>query len=206
VCPLIDPSDLLGAKSVTEEYEALRKKELKGIKIGMLHGRMSSADKEKAMADFLARKTKALVSTSVIEVGVDVPNATVMCIEGAERFGLSQLHQFRGRVGRGGDASYCFLLPGMLPPPVRNRLEAVVKHADGFALAEKDLELRGPGDVLGTTQSGFPELAFASLADVALITDAKAAAEELLAADPELTKSPILKASLKDAAEAAHLE
>jgi len=184
----------------------LRKKELKGLKIGMLHGKMKSAEKEKVMADFLAKKLNALVSTSVIEVGVDVPNATVMCIEGAERFGLSQLHQFRGRVGRGAHRSYCFLLPSSLGPQVKTRLDAVVRHSDGFALAEKDLEIRGPGDVLGTAQSGFPELAFASLADASLIADAKEAAEEILAADPDLKTNPALRASLREAAEEAHLE
>jgi ATP-dependent DNA helicase RecG len=206
VCPLIDPSDLLGAASVTEEFEKLRKKELKGIKMGMLHGKMPSAEKEKVMADFLKKKIMALVSTSVVEVGVDVPNATVMCIEGAERFGLSQLHQFRGRVGRGEHASFCFLLPGTFSPQTRSRLHALVEHMDGFALAEKDLQLRGAGDLLGTAQSGFPELAFASLADTGLMADAKAAAEEILAADPELERSPALKESLKAAAKTAHLE
>ena len=206
VCPLIDPSDILGAASVTEEFELLRKNELKGIKVGMLHGKMSSAEKEKAMADFLARKTKVLVSTSVVEVGVDVPNATVMCIEGAERFGLSQLHQFRGRIGRGEHRSYCFLLPGSFSPTVKDRLMAVVHHNDGFTLAERDLAMRGPGDVLGTAQSGFPEFRLASFADLRLIADAKDAAEAILEDDPELERHDALRRELKVYAERAHLE
>ncbi len=206
VCPLIDPSDVLGAASVTEEFELLRKNELKGIRVGMLHGKLSSAEKEKAMADFLAQKTKVLVSTSVVEVGVDVPNATVMCIEGAERFGLSQLHQFRGRIGRGEHRSYCFLLPGSFSPTVKDRLMAVVHHNDGFALAERDLAMRGPGDVLGTAQSGFPEFRIASFGDVRLIGDAKEAAEGILSEDPTLEHHPALKRELKEHAERAHLE
>ena len=206
VCPLIDPSDVLGAASVTEEFELLRKNELKGIKVGMLHGKMSSAEKEKAMADFLTQKIKVLVSTSVVEVGVDVPNATVMCIEGAERFGLSQLHQFRGRIGRGEHRSYCFLLPGSFSPTVKDRLMAVVHHNDGFTLAERDLSMRGPGDVLGTAQSGFPEFRLASFADLRLIADAKDAAEAILADDPELERHDALRRELKVYAERAHIE
>ncbi len=206
VCPLIDPSDMLGAASVTEEFKLLKKHELKGITIGMLHGKMSSPEKEKAMADFLARRTKVLVSTSVVEVGVDVPNATVMCIEGAERFGLSQLHQFRGRIGRAEHRSYCFLLPGSFSPTVKERLMAVVHHKDGFSLAERDLTMRGPGDVLGTAQSGFPEFRLASFADTRLISEAKEAAEMILADDPELKQHAALKRELKQYAERAHLE
>lgn len=206
VCPLIDPSDVLGVASVTDEYEKLRKKELLGISVGMLHGKMTAPEKERAMADFLEKKTMALVSTSVVEVGVDIPNASVMCIEGAERFGLAQLHQFRGRVGRGAHQSYCYLLPTSASPGVKARLNAVVKHDDGFSLAEKDLELRGPGDVLGTAQSGYPEFRMASFADAALIADAKEAAEAILAEDPMLEAHQGLRRDLKQAAEEAHLE
>jgi ATP-dependent DNA helicase RecG len=206
VCPLIDPSDTLGAASVTEEFENLRKGELKGVKLGMLHGKLSSDEKEKVMKDFLAKRVMVLVSTSVVEVGVDVPNASVMCIEGAERFGLSQLHQFRGRIGRGAHKSYCFLLPGSFSATTRERLGAVVKHKDGFSLAEKDLQLRGPGDMLGTAQSGFPEFLMASFGDARLITDAKEAAEAILAEDPELERHPALKRDVKAAAERVHLE
>ncbi|HSD12918.1 MAG TPA: ATP-dependent DNA helicase RecG [Patescibacteria group bacterium] len=206
VCPLIDPSDALGAASVTEEYEGLRRKELKGVPMGMLHGKLSAAEKEKVMDDFLARRIMVLVSTSVVEVGVDVPNATVMCIEGAERFGLSQLHQFRGRIGRGEHRSFCFLLPGSLTAAVKERLAAVVRHKDGFALAEKDLELRGPGDLLGTAQSGFPEFMSAALGDMAVIASAREAAAEILAADPELTRHAGLRQALRAEVEEAHLE
>jgi ATP-dependent DNA helicase RecG len=206
VCPLIDPSDMLGAASVTEEFENLRKGELKGVKLGMLHGKLSSDEKEKVMADFLAKKIMVLVSTSVVEVGVDVPNATVMCIEGAERFGLSQLHQFRGRVGRGEHKSFCFLLPGAFSKSTQDRLGALVKFSDGFSLAEKDLQLRGPGDMLGTAQSGFPEFLMTSFGDARLVSDAKAAAESILAEDPELERHAGLKRDLKQAAERVHLE
>jgi ATP-dependent DNA helicase RecG len=206
VCPLIDPSDLLGAASVTEEFERLRAEDLSGIPMGMLHGKLSSAEKEAVMRDFLDRKLMVLVSTSVIEVGVDVPNASVMAIEGAERFGLSQLHQFRGRVGRGDAQSYCFLLPGTMSLGVKTRLEAVVRHADGFTLAEKDLELRGPGDLLGVEQSGFPALRMATFGDARLIADAKDAAAHILAVDPELLAHPDLKRYVAISAEKAHLE
>ncbi len=206
VCPLIDPSDALGAASVTEEYENLRKRELKGIPMGMLHGKLSAEEKEKVMADFLASKIMVLVSTSVVEVGVDVPNATVMCIEGAERFGLSQLHQFRGRIGRGEHPSYCFLLPSSFSPSVKERMSAVVRHKDGFSLAEKDLQMRGPGDMLGTAQSGFPEFLMAAFGDAMLIADAKEAAEALLEEDPELVRHEALRKDLRAAAERVHLE
>lgn len=206
VCPLIDPSDTLGVASVTEEYDRLRNAEFKGLTIGILHGKMKSTEKEKAMTDFLAGKTQVLVSTSVVEVGVDVPNATVMCIDGAERFGLAQLHQFRGRVGRGAHRSYCYLMPTSLTAGVKSRLQAVVEHEDGFTLAEKDLEMRGPGDVLGTAQSGFPEFKLASFSDARLIADAKEAAEAILKEDPDLKRHVGLRAGLKAAAEEAHLE
>jgi ATP-dependent DNA helicase RecG len=206
VCPLIDPSDVLGIASVTDEIEKLRSGELAGIPLGMMHGKLSSAEKEKAMADFLEKRTMVLVSTSVVEVGVDVPNATVMCIEGAERFGLAQLHQFRGRVGRSGHGSFCYLLPTSMSPGVKTRLGAVVKYDDGFSLAEKDLEMRGPGDVLGTVQSGIPDFRMASFADAPLIADARAAADYILESDPDLKAHAGLRAELKIAAEQAHLE
>jgi ATP-dependent DNA helicase RecG len=147
-----------------------------------------------------------LISTSVVEVGVDVPNATVMCIEGAERFGLSQLHQFRGRIGRGEYPSYCFLLPGALTAAVKDRLMAVVRHKDGFALAERDLEMRGPGDLLGTAQSGFPEFMTVALGDMDVIASAREAAASILAADPDLSRHPELARSLRAGIEEAHLE
>ncbi len=206
ICPLVDPSDTFGSVSVSEEYERLGSGELKGIPLAMLHGRMSAADKEKVMSDFLERRSMVLISTSVVEVGVDVPNATVICIEGAERFGLAQLHQFRGRVGRGEADSRCFLLPGSTSPEALERLRAVAEAADGFALAEKDLAMRGPGDLLGTAQSGFPPLRLASLLDSELIRLARQTAEALLADDPELRSDPELRRLMPVPEEQVHLE
>lgn len=206
VCPLIDQSDVLEVTSVTEESEKLRQGELKGIPMEVLHGRMKPAEKEGVMERFLAVETKVLVTTSVVEVGVDVPNATVMCIEGAERFGLAQLHQFRGRIGRGTHESFCFLFPTSMSAAVKERLKAVVRHKDGFALAEKDLEMRGPGEILGVAQSGFPELQAASLGDVSLIRDAREAAESILDEDPELSRYPDILGQVERRLKAAHLE
>jgi ATP-dependent DNA helicase RecG len=149
---------------------------------------MKSRDKDAVMTDFRDRCYDVLVSTSVIEVGIDVPNATVMLIEGADRFGLAQLHQFRGRVGRGGALSYCLLLAEEGSPDGEQRLETMVASDDGFLLAEKDLELRGPGDFIGTRQSGLPEMQWLDgVFDTRLLDRARRAAEALLAADPQLT-------------------
>jgi ATP-dependent DNA helicase RecG len=145
------------------------------------------------------------VSTSVIEVGVDMPNASVMCIEGAERFGLAQLHQFRGRVGRGEHPSWCFLLPGE-GADGDQRLKAMTRIADGFTLAEKDLEMRGPGDVLGVAQSGRAPFSMVSFGDVDLISRAREAAKEILDEDPELERHPALRGAMRRAADEAHLE
>jgi ATP-dependent DNA helicase RecG len=206
VCPLIDPSDSLGSVSVMEEYECLSHGEFAGIPMAALHGKMTSEEKERVMRDFLDRRTLILVSTSVVEVGVDVPNASVMCIEGAERFGLSQLHQFRGRVGRSEHQSFCLLFPNSLSPATAERLGAIVATNDGFILAEKDLELRGPGDLLGKVQSGFPPFRVASLGDAVLIKEARQAAEAVLAADPELERHPLLRDNLEAVRAEVHLE
>jgi len=206
VCPLIDPSDSLGAVSVMEEYERLRRGEFAGIPMAALHGKMASEEKERVMRDFLDRRTMILVSTSVVEVGVDVPNASVMCIEGAERFGLSQLHQFRGRVGRSERQSYCLLFPNSLSPATAERLKVIVSTNDGFILAEKDLVLRGPGDLLGKVQSGFPPFRVASLGDAVLIKEARQAAEAVLTADPELDRHPLLREYLEAVRGGVHLE
>ncbi|MFA6604240.1 MAG: ATP-dependent DNA helicase RecG [Patescibacteria group bacterium] len=183
VCPLIDPSDAHGSVSVAEAYERLIRTDLPGVPAAMLHGKLPAEEKERIMAEFLAGRTKVLVSTSVIEVGIDVPNATMMCIEGAERFGLSQLHQFRGRVGRGEHQSHCLLLPGDASPEALERLAALAATSDGFILADKDLKMRGPGDLLGTAQSGFPTFHLASFSDLEMIRDARTAADELLLAE-----------------------
>jgi len=209
ICPLIDESDRLGVKSVKAEHAKLDKEIFPDLKIGLLHGKLKAAEKEKVMEDFLANKTHILVSTSVIEVGVDVPNATLMIIEGAERFGLASLHQFRGRVGRGQHQSYCFLFPsneGGANPKTSERLEALTKYHDGFSLAKIDLKLRGAGELYGTGQSGFPELQIATLFDYDNIKKAQAEASALINEDPDLKKYPLLKEKLGEWENLVHLE
>ena len=152
----------------------------------LLHGRLSTTEKDAAMADFRDRRADILVSTAVIEVGIDVPNATVMVIEGADRFGLAQLHQFRGRVGRGTHASYCFLLSEAEGDAARERVSLLEGTADGFELAEADLRMRGPGEYFGTRQSGLPDLRVAKLTDQALLLQARNWAERMLDRDPNL--------------------
>jgi ATP-dependent DNA helicase RecG len=188
ICPLVEASDAIEAKAAVEEAERLSLEVFPELRIATLHGRMKSRDKDAVMTDFRDRRYDVLVSTSVIEVGIDVPNATVMLIEGADRFGLAQLHQFRGRVGRGGALSYCLLLAEEGSPDGEQRLETMVASDDGFLLAEKDLELRGPGDFIGTRQSGLPEMQWLDgVFDTRLLDRARRAAEALLAGDPELT-------------------
>ncbi len=187
ICPLVEESEVLQAKSATEEYERLRAGELASLRLGLLHGRMRPAEKDAIMRAFRDHEFDVLVSTAVVEVGVDVPNATVMLIEGAERFGLAQLHQFRGRVGRGGQPSVCILLSELPDPGASERLRAVVDTTNGLVLAEHDLRLRGPGDYFGVRQSGMPELKVAKLDDAPLVEGARAAATAILSVDPELT-------------------
>jgi ATP-dependent DNA helicase RecG len=209
ICPLIDESDRLGIKSVKTEHAKLDQEIFPDLKVGLLHGRLKAAEKEQVMADFLANKTQILVATSVIEVGVDVPNATLMIIEGAERFGLASLHQFRGRVGRSAYQSYCFLFPGseeISNPKALERLEALTKYQDGLALAKIDLKLRGAGELYGTGQSGFPELQIASLFDYDNIKKAQAEASALISRDPELENYPLLKQKLGEWENQVHLE
>ena len=189
ICPLVEESDASESKAVIAETERLRNDVFPDLRVAMLHGRMSGRDKERAMSEFHARESDILVSTSVIEVGIDVPNATVMMIEGADRFGLAQLHQFRGRVGRGGSRSYCLLLADDVSAEGDARLQMMEDSNDGFALAEKDLELRGPGDFIGTRQSGLPELSWLARGlDVRVLTLAHESAEDLLARDPHLVQ------------------
>jgi ATP-dependent DNA helicase RecG len=193
-------------KALKEEYERLSKEIFPDLRITMLHGKMKPAEKERIMLDFKKGEIDILLSTSVVEVGVDVPRATIMMIEGAERFGLSQLHQFRGRVGRSDMQSYCFLFttdPSMLN---RKRLKALVESNNGFELAEKDLEIRGPGSLYGTVQSGIPDMAMQGLSNIFLVEKTRAAAKEILEKDPELKNYPQLKERLKQFQSRIHFE
>lgn len=195
ICPLIEESDKLGVKSATAEYKKLSEQIFPNLKIGLLHGRMKPAEKEAVMQQFKDNQLQILVSTSVIEVGVDVPNATVMMIEGAERFGLAQLHQFRGRVGRSEHKSYCFLFsddPQILTNP---RLQALVESDNGFELAEKDLQIRGSGDLYGTKQSGY-DFKIANLTNLDLVQRTREYADHILSKDLELKSFPLLKQKL----------
>ena len=189
ICPLVEASEAVEAKAAVEEAERLSRDVFPELRIATLHGRMKARDKDAVMTAFHDHRYDLLVSTSVIEVGIDVPNATVMLIEGADRFGLAQLHQFRGRVGRGGSRSYCLLLAEEGSPDGEERLQTMVASDDGFLLAEKDLQLRGPGDFIGTRQSGLPEMPWLEgVFDTRLLDRARRAAEALLAADPDLTQ------------------
>ncbi|HET9731567.1 MAG TPA: ATP-dependent DNA helicase RecG [Acidimicrobiales bacterium] len=193
VCPLIEESERVQARSATEEYERLASGPLEGVRLGLLHGQMKASDKEAVMASFRAGETDVLVSTTVIEVGVDVPNATVMVIENADRFGMAQLHQLRGRVGRGAAQSWCYLLGEGATAEGESRLQAMVDSTDGFELAEVDLDLRGEGTILGTRQKGRNDLKLASLRrDRELVADARRAAIDVVERDPMLQASPLL--------------
>jgi ATP-dependent DNA helicase RecG len=191
ICPLVEESEQIEAKAATEEWERLRTEVFPDLRVALLHGRMRPAEKDRVMAEFRDREYDILVATAVIEVGIDIPNASIMLIEGANRFGLSQLHQFRGRVGRGAAQSYCILIAEDTSVNAQTRLEAMVETQDGFVLAQKDLEMRGPGEFLGTRQSGLPELQVAELADVRLLETARREAERTLADDPTLAAPPV---------------
>ena len=186
ICPLVEDSPNLEARAATAEYERLQAGDLAGLRIALLHGRMRSAEKDRVMREFRDGAHDVLVSTAVVEVGVDIPNASVMLIEGAERFGLAQLHQFRGRVGRGSRPSVCLLLTEEASETSLTRLQVMADSDSGLALAEHDLKLRGPGDYFGVRQSGFPELQVATLDDVGLVERARAAAEKVLERDAAL--------------------
>jgi ATP-dependent DNA helicase RecG (EC 3.6.1.-) len=188
VCPLIEESDSLEVRAATTEYEYLSKEVFPNLRLGLLHGQMHADDKEEVMRQFRAGELDILVSTTVVEVGIDVPKATVMLIEGAERFGLSQLHQLRGRVGRDKEQSYCILIPENLSPEASKRLQLMEKIHNGFALAEKDLELRGPGEFFGTHQSGLPDLRIAKLSNLRLLELARQEAIALSQSDPNLKR------------------
>jgi ATP-dependent DNA helicase RecG len=199
VCPLVEGSAKIEAKAATAEYERLAYEELAGLRLGLLHGQMASRDKEAVMDAFRAGDIDVLVATTVIEVGVDVPNATVMIIEDADRFGLSQLHQLRGRIGRGGGASYCFLFADPATTDAEARLAAMVASTDGFALAETDLDIRGAGEVFGERQAGFSDLKLGRIPrDAAVVMEARAVAERILDADPELEHHSQLREEVED--------
>jgi len=186
ICPLIEESENMEVKAAVAEHKRLSTETFPDLKLGLLHGRMKGADKEAVMHAFKDGDLDILVSTSVVEVGIDVPNATVMMVEAADRFGLSQLHQFRGRVGRGESQSYCMLMSDNPSEYGQERLKAIEELTDGFALAEKDLELRGPGEFFGTRQSGLPDLKMARLSDTKLLEMARREAVILFEKDPGL--------------------
>jgi ATP-dependent DNA helicase RecG len=190
ICPLVEESEAVQAKAAVEEYEHLAHDVFPDLRLGLLHGRMSSREKESVMQQFHAGELDILVSTPVIEVGIDVPNATVMLVESADRFGLSQLHQFRGRVGRGPEQSYCILLAENPSEIGKARLDLIEKTYNGFILAEEDLKLRGPGEFFGTRQSGLPDLKMARLSDVRWLELSRQEAIKLFQSDPEL-KDPL---------------
>ncbi len=219
ICPRIEPTNnerqtanneqLLKwneVKAVKEEYTKLSKKIFPDLKIGMLHGKMKTEEKEEIMRKFKQKETDILVSTSVIEVGIDIPNAGVMMIEGAERFGLAQLHQFRGRVGRAEHQSFCFLFTDSPAKKTFQRLKALMFSENGFDLAEQDLKIRGPGEVFGQRQSGIPDLVMDSLADISLVTKTRQAAKEILIEDPGLKKYPLLREKIQEFEKKVHLE
>jgi ATP-dependent DNA helicase RecG len=192
VYPLVEESDKLDVGAAVEAHEKLSKEILPNLRLALLHGRMTGNEKDEVMRAFASGEFDVLVSTSVIEVGIDVPNASLIIIEDAERFGLAQLHQFRGRVGRGQHKSFCALVSKSESADAEERLRALEATNNGFILAEKDLELRGPGDFLGTRQSGLPELRVAHLSDVVTLGLARASAQKLFAQDPYLNQYPAL--------------
>jgi ATP-dependent DNA helicase RecG len=194
VCPLIEESEKLQLETAVETYDTL-KEAFPELNVGLVHGRLKGDEKAAVMAAFEAGRIQLLVGTTVIEVGVDIPNATLMVIEHAERMGLSQLHQLRGRVGRGPRASACILLyQNPLTPTARDRLKVIYENQDGFEVARQDLRVRGPGELLGARQSGLPMLRFADLTtDVKLLEQARDVADKLLRDDPEAVQAHLAR-------------
>jgi ATP-dependent DNA helicase RecG len=211
ICPRIDEPDptkqlAMQAKSVKAEAELLRTKVFPEASIDILHSKMTPKDKEAAMDRFAKNESQILVATSVVEVGVNVPNATVILIEGAERFGLAQMHQLRGRVIRSTHQSYCFALPESYGPATKDRLKAFVDAKNGFELAEYDLTLRGAGELTGSRQWGVSDLAMEALKNMKLVEAARTEATALIKEDPHLTKHPVLAALARDTIEHVHPE
>jgi ATP-dependent DNA helicase RecG len=192
-------------KAVEDEHRRLSKEVFPDLRVAMLHGKMKPKEKERVMREFKNGWHDILVSTSVVEVGVDIPNASVMVIEGADRFGLAQLHQFRGRVGRAEHQSYCLLLASD-DGASRRRLLTLEKTDDGFKLAEADMKLRGPGQFFGLKQSGLPDLTMTALADAELIKKARLTARQIMKGDPDLKKHPQLREQLESVRSLAHSE
>jgi ATP-dependent DNA helicase RecG len=207
VFPLIDESETLSAKAATIEFAKLTERYKDQLRIGLMHGKLKSQEKDEVMEKFRDREFDILVCTTVIEVGVDVPNASVMVIENADRFGLAALHQLRGRVGRGAEQSYCFLVSDSRADATRQRLEILTQTNDGFVVAQKDLEIRGPGEFLGYRQSGLPDLVLADLVkDAKILEQARHAAIDLIKNDPELNNHASLKKMLVQKASTAESE
>jgi len=213
ICPRIEPSEnnendfqKLEIKAVKEEYEKLKNKVFPDLKVAMLHGRLKTKEKEFLMNQFKNNETNILVSTSVVEVGVDIPNATIMMIEGAERFGLAQLYQFRGRVGRGSHQSFCFLFTDLPSRTTQQRLQSIVTAQNGLELAEKDLAIRGPGEFLGESQTGMPDLAMKALQNPDLVKSSHETALEIFQPDQKLNSYPLLQEKLKNFSKEIHLE
>jgi len=199
ICPLIDESDKLGVKAVTEEYKRLSEKVFPNLKVGLLHGKLKTQAKEDVMKEMSENKINILVATSVIEVGVNIPNANVMIIESAERFGLAQLHQFRGRINRSTHQAYCYLFSDNINEKTFTRLKTLTECFDGFKLAEVDLKLRGSGNMSGTRQSGlFNNFRIANFNDVELIAETKKAADSISTNDPQLINYPEIKEAAKE--------
>ena len=187
VYPLVEESEILDLKSAVAEAKRLQTAVFATLKVGLLHGQMKFAEKDQVMMDFMEKRYDILVSTVVIEVGIDVPNATVMVVEHAERFGLSQLHQLRGRIGRGSEQSYCLLFGNPKTQESQERLKIMTKTCDGFQIAETDFRLRGPGEFFGTRQHGLPELRISNLVrDFAILKQARDDAFQIVSEDPRL--------------------
>jgi ATP-dependent DNA helicase RecG len=207
IFPLVEESKVLTElKAATEQHKHLSEKIFPDLKLALLHGKMKSNEKEKVMEDFKNKKYDILVATSVVEVGIDIPNASVIIIEDADRFGLAQLHQFRGRVGRGQHQSYCFLFTSNSSSKSKERLSALVDHSSGFDIAEKDFKLRGPGEFLGTRQSGLPDVAMEHITNTKLIEIAHDYAEQILTDSPTLGDHPLLQKELDKFQQNIHLE